>query len=84
MNITPNKQIANLSVALYSVSQNCFHIETLEDYIKSNIRKSTLKYKGDSYRLIGVFDSDVEANTYIETVREKLDNGITSQNRFQR
>lgn len=80
----PNKQLANLSVALYSVSQDCFHIETLSDYIVSNLRKSYMKYEGDCYRLIGIFNSDVEAGDYIEIVRQQLNNGIEKQKTKQR
>lgn len=38
-----------------------------------------MKYEGDSYRLIGIFNSDVEANNYIEVVRQQLNNGVEKQ-----
>ena len=54
-----------IKAVLYSVSQDCFHLETLEDYIKKN-SEDCLAGKSSDYRLIGVFDSENEADAFME------------------
>lgn len=63
------KDIAKLSAVLFSVSQQAFHLESLADYIESNIKVSLTNSKND-YRLIGVFENDVEGDSYIEQFRK--------------
>ena len=70
--IFPNLETAHLSVALYSVSQNCFHIEELHQYVELNIRNALHKVNKNDYRLIGVFNNDIEAGEYIEVFRGKI------------
>jgi hypothetical protein len=53
-----------IKAVLYSVSQGCFHLETLEDYIKNNL-ENCLAGKSLDYRLIGVFETDKEADRFI-------------------
>ena len=72
--ICPNLETAHLSVALYSVSQNCFHIEELYQYIELNVRNSLHKVNKNDYRLIGIFNNDIEAGEYIEIFKEKTNN----------
>lgn len=72
--ICPNLETAHLSVVLYSLSQNCFHIEELHQYIEFNIRNALHKVNKNDYRLIGVFNSDIEAGEYIEIFKEKINN----------
>ena len=70
---------------LYSVSQGCFHLETLEDYIKKN-SEDCLRGKFSDYKLIGVFENDEEADTYIKRfntwlgIINRTDNITSSQN----
>lgn len=70
--ICPDLKTAHLSVALYSISQNCFHIEELHQYIELNIRNALHKVNKNDYRLIGVFNNDIEADEYIEAFRIKI------------
>lgn len=53
-----------IKAVLYSVSQECFHLETLEDYIKKN-SENCLTGKSSDYKLIGVFEKDEEADRFI-------------------
>lgn len=62
-----------LNVALYSKSQDCFHIETLEDYVMINVERSILKLNPPDFRLIGIFETGIEANDYIESFRKIKD-----------
>lgn len=70
--IVPKPEIGRLTAALYSVSQDCFHIETSLEYAKTNITNSFLLSNKGDYRLIGVFNSDIEADTYIEVFRKNI------------
>lgn len=71
--ICPNKEIALLTVALYSVSQDCFHIEKLHEYISLNIRNALHLLDNGGYKMIGIFNNDIEADKYIEVFRKKID-----------
>ena len=71
-----------IKAVLYSVSQGCFHLETLEDYIKKN-SEDCLAGKSLDYKLIGVFDNDTDSDMYIKRFRTWLDiiketNNVTS------
>lgn len=70
--IIPNKEISELVVALYSKSQNCFHIEDLHSYVKENIYISLLPECKPDYILIGVFNEELIAHDYIEEFKNKL------------
>lgn len=70
--ICPDLKTAHLSAALYSVSQNCFHIEELHEYIGLNIKNALHYFNKSDYRLIGVFNSDVEAADYIDVFRKTI------------
>lgn len=72
VSLIPNKKIANLSVALYSVSQKCFHIELLHEYVAHNVTHALNDLNKEDYRLIGIFENDVEAGEYIDTFRQFL------------
>jgi len=69
-NLFPNKEIAKLIAALYSVSQDCFHIEQLNEYVENNITHSMRKLNKNDYRLIGVFETELQANDYIEVLKK--------------
>lgn len=70
--ITPTKEMGKLVVALYSVSQDCFHVEQLCEYIELNIKNGLLRVNTNDYKMIGVFNSDIEAGGYIETFKSYL------------
>jgi len=67
-----DEKIGVKSVALYSLSQNCFHIETLIEYINSNLKYLLVTKRKSDWVLIGVFDNNLEAHDYIEIVRAKI------------
>lgn len=59
-----------LEVALYSPEQDCFHIETMAEYLENNIRHALEKSDYNSYQIIGIFEKGIDADYYIEKVRE--------------
>lgn len=61
--------ILELQAVLYSVSQDCFHIEPIEQYIQINVRNSLLKLNSSDYRLIGLFENPREADRYIRSFK---------------
>lgn len=68
--IFPSKELGNLTSVLYSVSQDCFHIESLFKYVENNIHHGLLKLGKNDYRLIGVCTNDMDADGYIEHFKE--------------
>jgi len=56
---------------LYSFEQKCFHTETVYDYIKSNVT-ATIKKKDHQYRMIGIAETDEDANNIIQSFRNKF------------
>lgn len=71
--VIPSKEIAELIVALYSVSQDCFHVEQLKDYVFTNTRNSLMKHNKSDYRLIGIFEKELDAHDYIDIFRKTLE-----------
>jgi hypothetical protein len=63
--------VRNFVVAEYSVSQKCFHVHDLKSMLTHNIENMIGEGSSD-YIPIGVFDTDLEAHRYIETVREQM------------
>lgn len=61
----------NYYVAEYSVSQNCFHVETVNDLLKVNMHASLQKQIND-YLPIGFFETEIEAHDFIEKIRPTL------------
>jgi len=59
------------SVVLYSLKQKAFHIEILEDYIRSNLYSLSVKSE-PQYFLIGIFENDEDASDYIDIISKKL------------
>lgn len=55
---------------LYSFEQKAFHIETLGEYIQSNITVTCIK-KDHQYRLIGLFNTYDEGSEFVKTIRSK-------------
>lgn len=78
--ILPNKQLGKLVVALYSTEQDCFHLETIHEYLTNNIQCAMFK-KYNDFKMIGIFNSDIQGDKYIETFREfqKQANDISVQ-----
>lgn len=66
----PTNEILNLTAVLYSVSQDCYHIEKIQDYLKQNITVAMNGIKKSDYSLIGIFKSDVEGDRYIEMFKK--------------
>ena len=66
------KEIGTKTAVLYSVSQDCFHLETVKEYIESNIRVSFMQTQND-YRLIAIANNDTEGDAYIEVFRNHLE-----------
>jgi len=58
-------ETGKLVAVLYSLSQDCFHLETVQDYLKTNIQNGLMKRNKNDYRLIGITNSDVEGDTLI-------------------
>jgi len=56
----------NITALLYSKSQNCFHIEPLQEYIISQYKSYIIGGNLQGYQLIGVFESIEEANDWTE------------------
>jgi len=56
---------------LYSFEQKAFHIESIKDYIKSNI-EATLKKRDHQYRLIAIADDETIASEIIESIRTQF------------
>jgi hypothetical protein len=63
--------IPKLYTAEYSISQDCFHIQELKGYIEYNIRCAAKKFS-DDWRLVGLFEKEFDAHTYIESIRESI------------
>jgi len=59
-------ETGKLVAVLYSLSQDCFHLETINDYLKTNIQNGLMKRNKNDYRLIGITNSDVEGDTLIQ------------------
>ena len=51
---------------LYSFEQNCFHIESLKEYLLSNMKYSITYKSYQGFQLIGIFDSGLDANQWTE------------------
>ncbi len=70
--LCPSPEIAHLTAALYSISQDCFHIEPLQDYVKLNLSDAFIKSSKGDYRLVGIFNSDTDADAYIDECRNNM------------
>lgn len=64
-------KIPNLIVLEYSVSQDCFHIQSLADMIKENMMQAFVKGSGD-YIPIAVFENELDANDFSEKFRAAM------------
>lgn len=64
------QETGQLVAVLYSVSQDCFHLETVNDYIKTNIQDGLVKHNKNDYRLIGIANSDMQGDTLIEEFKK--------------
>lgn len=65
-----SKEIGNKTAVLYSVEQDCFHLETVYDYINLNVRRCLIQAKCNEYRLICICNSDIEGDAFIEKFRK--------------
>jgi hypothetical protein len=48
--------IMDATAVLYSFEQGCFHLETMREYIESNL-KATMDKKDHQYRLIAIAEN---------------------------
>jgi len=61
----------NFIIAEYSVSQKCFHVHDVKSMLTHNIEN--MIGEGDSdYLPIGIFETEIQAHDYIESVREQM------------
>ena len=65
-----SKEIGYKTAVLYSVDQDCFHLETVYDYINLNVRRCLVQAKCNEYRLICICNSDIEGDAFIEKFRK--------------
>ena len=61
----------NKFAVLYSFEQSCFHIESLQEYIVSNI-ESSLRRCANQFRLVAIVDNDEQADHVINDYKENL------------
>lgn len=66
MKIAPTKDILGMTAVLYSVSQDCFHLETIMEHLNDNIIKTSTKANCSDYVIIGIAENDVKGGEYIE------------------
>lgn len=60
-------------VVLYSIQQDCFHIESVADYLENNLSRILNKKKDfASYHPIGFFDSYEFASEFVKEFRELI------------
>jgi hypothetical protein len=52
-----------IAVLLYSIEQKCFHIESMSEYVANQLEHITNNSNLD-FQLIGVFESEIEANDW--------------------
>ena len=65
-----SKEIGYKTAVLYSADQDCFHLETVYDYINLNVRRCLVQAKCNEYRLICICNSDIEGDAFIEKFRK--------------
>lgn len=61
----------NKIAVLYSFEQSCFHIESLQEYIASNV-ESSLRSVVNQFRLVAIVDNDKQAGQVINDYKENL------------
>jgi len=64
--------IPNLIALEYSVSQNCFHIQTLKETIQENMMNAFNRGNND-YVLLAVFENELDAHDFSEKFRAAMD-----------
>lgn len=62
----------NFIVLEYSVSQDCFHIQSVVGTIQDNLMNAFSKCNSD-YVPIGFFESELEAHQFAARVREAME-----------
>jgi hypothetical protein len=62
----------NLIAVLYSKEQKCWHIESLNEYMESNIRFLLGIQKVQQYKLVIVFDEYKDASKFINDNQDKF------------
>jgi len=65
-------KIPHWIVLEYSVSQNCFHVYSLADMIKSNMENAFHRGNND-YLPIAVFKDEMDAHLFSEMFKKALD-----------
>jgi hypothetical protein len=63
--------VLNLYVLEYSPSQKCFHIDSLETAIETNLRQLKDGHPSD-WALVGVTESREEAHKMIDMIKNQL------------
>ena len=66
MKIAPTEEILKMTAVLYSVSQDCFHLETVREYLNDNILKSAQDVRSSDYFIIGIAENDTKGDEYIK------------------
>ncbi len=61
----------NKIAVLYSFEQSCFHIESLQEYIVSNVESSLMRV-ANQFRLVAIVDNDEQADQVINDYKENL------------
>lgn len=68
-----NNSILSKQAVLYSIQQDCFHIETMGEYLDNNTRRILKKEKDfASFHPIGLFDNYEDASEFIQQFQKLL------------
>lgn len=65
-------RILSLIVVEWSVKQKAFHIHKVEQMVKGNFINACVRGTSD-YLPIGVFETETEADAFIEKVKPEID-----------
>lgn len=57
----------------YSISQDCFHVDDLENVLKINTSDMISKNNWTDYKIIGIFNTQEEATEYASECRRKIE-----------
>ncbi len=56
----------------YSISQDCFHVDDLDNVMQKNLRRVFEGVDAD-YKIIAIFDTQDDACEYASNLRKKLE-----------
>lgn len=60
------KNISELIVVEFSLSQNAFHRHTVEDMVSMNTDSIIIKKKTNDYLPVGIFETEQQASNFIK------------------